>query len=413
MDYYNTFLTVNKHPKRVYKESFQSLVDDLFEYSSTFQDDVYEEQTFGKMDFCRKKVRINTIIDAKTGQRVNDDYKKVIFPDIDYAPPLGTRFLFDNNIWIAFSTDNIKTETSSVYVRRCNNTINTQDQYGNIHKEPCYIDYKLTETQLWKDYTLDVPSGRIYVTCQMNEYTENISINTRIVFGHSTYRVRQLSDYDRSDTFDESSVHLLSFYADYDNIAEDDNLELSVANYKCFDYSIETVDSIKNIIGYKDVLKYKVILNGEPIDGNVIWSTDNPEIATINNLGEFELLQNGECNFIGKFEFNESVSVSVPVFVQDHEEIEYKDILTPNIYYISLNDVQKYSVYEYKNQIREDTKFDIQCFDVPTSNYIFESDGNNFAIKNLKTSDSLLKVDCKNKRTNEITTIYIELGGLF
>lgn len=96
-------------------------------------------------------------------------------------PELGTRYRFDNNIWMVFSTDNIKTDTSSAYLRRCNNVLTIEDKYGNIHQEPCYIDYKITESQLFKEWTLDVPQGRIYVTCQLNQHTQDVDINKRYI----------------------------------------------------------------------------------------------------------------------------------------------------------------------------------------------------------------------------------------
>ena len=148
MAFYDFYMQAVSNPKQAWKEGFQALVDDQFENASTVQYDVEEEDGFGTLKFHSIECRINSLVDAKTGQRVNDDYKKIIFPDLDKAPDLGTRYRFDNNIWIVFSTDNIKTDTSSAYLRRCNNVLTIEDKYGVIHHEPCYIDYKVTETQL-------------------------------------------------------------------------------------------------------------------------------------------------------------------------------------------------------------------------------------------------------------------------
>ena len=149
MKYYDTFISNTPEPYDRWHDAMQALVDKTFTNSSTYQKSGIEEEiAFGTLEFKPVICRVTTLIDATTGQRVNDDYRKIIFPDIKHCPELGTRYRFENNIWIVYSLENILTATSSVYVRRCNNTINTEDKYGNIHKEPCVIDYKINETQL-------------------------------------------------------------------------------------------------------------------------------------------------------------------------------------------------------------------------------------------------------------------------
>ena len=88
-------------------------------------------------------------------------------------------------------------------------------------------------------------------------------------------------------------------------------------------------------------------------------------------------------------------------------------MLFPETSYICLNETIDYTVYEYKNGQLIDTKFEIECFDVPQKNYYFVTDGNHFSITNLKsTNDILLKVKYTNTRTKESRYILIELGGI-
>ena len=412
MNYYNTFVQMNKAPKDSFKDNLQEFVNQKFAASSTFSIDVEEEKEFGSLEFKKIIARVNTLVDAKTGQRINDDYKKIIFPDIDYHPSIGTRYRFDNNIWIVFSTDNIKTATSAVYVRRCNNTINTQDEYGNIHCEPCYIDYKITENQIFRNYSIDVPSGRIYVECQKNKYTQNIAVNTRMIFDEEAYKVRQRSKFDRRNTFDKDSSKMVSFYADVDNVAEDDNIELGIANYKDYIWRVDT----KNIFGVPNelgVLTYKVYLNDEIVETSVKWTSTNPEIATIDENGNYNLLKEGDCYFEGTIDKKKDFVERVFVKVKSSYTDIYTTMLFPETSYICLNETIDYTVYEYKNGQLIDTKFEIECFDAPQKNYYFVTDGNHFSITNLKsTNDILLKVKYTNTRTKESKYILIELGGI-
>lgn len=413
MSYFDTFLRFSKKPSDFYRESYQELVNYQFDNASTLYTDVEEEVEFGSLDFVFSKVRVNSIVDAKTGQRVNDDYKKIIFQDLNYKPPLGTRYRFDNNIWIVFSTDNIKTDTSSVYVRRCNNTLNMQDKYGVVHKEPCYIDYNVTETQPYFGYNIDVPEGRIWVQCQYNSWSKNIKINDRFIFNNTSYKIRELHFFNKNNTF-ENNPTILSFYADYDEIAPDDNIELEVANYKKYDYKIISSESLSLKVGDHGNISYIVKLNNELIEEPVTFESTNQNVIVVDNSGNYLSTGNGSCEIIIKMVNNNNILCRINVNVSEEIEPIYEDILDPMVSSIKINYTQKFSIFEYKNGVKQDTKFSISCYDMPETNYYFESDGNYFYITNLKTTENyLLKIVCTNQRTLKDTTLYIKLGGLF
>ena len=327
MNYYDTFLRGTRYPKEKWHDGLQAAVDKVFINASTYQENIVEEEIeFGTLEFKPIQCRVVSLVNATTGQRVNDDYKKIIFPDLQYKPQLGSRYRFENNIWIAFSTDNILSSTASVYIRRCNNTLNIEDKYGNIHREPCYIDYKVNETQLQRTSDMEVPSGRLQVQCQYNKYTENIEINNRFLFGRSAYKIRSCSDYDRRNTFDSNSAKLLSFYIDYDSASKDDRFDLGVANYMQYNYVINTnVNNISNIVGYAGKIKSEVVLDNKKLNEEVMWFSDNSNIATIDAEGNFVFNKTGSCFFIAKMknnpEIQKKISVSVVEVLADKSEI--------------------------------------------------------------------------------------------
>ena len=403
----------------MWKDGLQALVDYSFENTSTIQFDVEEEIDFGTLEFAPITVRVNSLVDAKTGQRINDDYKKLIFKDLDYKPKIGTRYRFDNNIWIVFSTDNVKTDTSSVYVRRCNNTMNIQDKYGNIHKEPVYIDYKVTENQIFRNYSIDVPSGRIYFQCQLNDYTKNIDVNDRYIFGGDVYKIREKSAFDRRYTFEEESCHIMSFYADYDNLGENDNRELGVANYVEYKYSIDCQEDLSGSIGEEGQIGCSVILNGEKVEEEVIWISSDNNIAEIDEFGNYKLLKNGSCKFICKMKNNQNISSCVLVDVSEklHDIYEYKTY--PDVNIIRLNKKETFNVFELFNDSPTETQFVFEDYGVPSKNYIIDiHDGNSFSVTNLKQyNESNLNINCIPKNSenpNPIPEILISvrLGGI-
>lgn len=416
MSYYDTFLGTTIEPSVGWRMGLQAVIDSQFDNASTYYEDIEEEIEFGTLEFKTLKVRVNSIIDAKTGQRINDDFKKIIFPDITYKPSLGLRYRFDNNIWIVYSTDNIRTDQSEVYVRRCNNVITMQDRYGNIHKEPVTVDYKVTENQIFRNSSIDVPSGRIQFTCQENQWTKNIGINYRCIFGGTPYKVREKTNFDRTVTFDENSLKILSFYADYDNTGKHDNLELSIANYREYKYEIKTLQSIENVVGFHDKLTATVTLNDEEVNEPVIWSSTDSFIADIDGLtGEYDFIEPGECEFIACMQNKTSVIARVKIIVGEKVIPMVENVITPDTNLIRLNQSETYTVYEYDNGVQTDTPFDIlvaedmadkRCFKVSINN------PNSFTVTNLKTTDEPLEIYCINAKTKQCVTIRIVLGGI-
>jgi len=125
MNYYDSFMAVNGNPKDKWYEDFQEFQEQQFDDASTVQDDIEEEIEFGTLEFKPIRARLTTIIDVKTGQRNGDDFRKITFLDYTHRPVPGTRYRFDDNIWMVFATKNLKVSSSSVYVYRCNTTLNT------------------------------------------------------------------------------------------------------------------------------------------------------------------------------------------------------------------------------------------------------------------------------------------------
>ena len=238
MPFYDGFMVINNAPPSVkWRRHLQDTVDKQFENASTWWDDIYEEKEFGsdKIDqisnpeileevFNKIEARITSLVDAKSGQRDNDDYKQIIYKNTSYKPKYGQRYYFDNNIWIIYSTDNIRSSSANAYIRRCNNVIGIKMEDGTTHKEPCSIDYKMTETQPTIGETVDVPGGRIEIQCQCNKYTDLLQINTRFILGRSVYKIRSFNDYNNVETFNDATNYLLKFYADYDGTDYNDNI---------------------------------------------------------------------------------------------------------------------------------------------------------------------------------------------
>lgn len=415
MAFYDNYVSSISAPKNYWKEQLQEVVNQSFENASTIQFDIEEEDEFGSMMFHPVECRITSLVDAKTGQRNNDDYRKIIFKDLTKEPVIGTRYRFEDNIWMCFSTDNIKTDTSSAYLRRCNNVITTEDKYGKIHEEPCYIDYKVNETQLFQEYTMTTPAARIVVTCQTNKYTKDININDRYIFNNQVYRIREFNSFDRLKTFDNNTSYLISFHADVDAINNADRFDIRVADYFKPAYKVVSQNIINNIVGYTNKVDCHVEFMNEIVDEPVLYESTNTDICSINQYnGQYQLKQVGACKIYCKLFNNQNIVSVVDVVVEDSLPDTIVNVIEPDITYIKLNTTQTYTIYAYRQGIKLDTKFNIEAYDIPENCFDFSTTTNSFTIKYKRLyEDGLLKVVCTNLDTNEKTTFYIELGGIW
>ena len=412
--YYETFVYNSFAPSKEFHLFEQELVNDEFEFAPTWHQDIEQEIAFGSLEFKKIDARINQIMDSKVGDRINDDYRKIIFRDLNFKPELGSRYRFDNNIWIVYSTDNIKSVHSSCYLRRCNNTINVQDQYGNIHQEPCIVDIKPTKSGIVEQEYMSVPIARQVLMYQLNKWTKPLFINSRIMLNRQVYKLGAIMDIDRTETFNQDSIKFVKCYLDNDLKNEYDNEELQVADYKIYNYSVST---IKDLIGTRNtegVLKANVFLDKEQIQESINWYSSDKNIISIDSSGSYKMINSGEAIIYAKMAKNENFYSEIKVQVSEEQLNVYKNIINPNIDYIPLNNIQNYEVYETHNGVKTDTKFEISLFGIKDKHYSFLQDGNKFSIKNvLQDENNLLTVSCKNLRDNSIMELEIELGGLF
>lgn len=372
-----------------------------FDDSSTVQDDIEEEIEFGTLEFRHIRARVTTLIDVKTGQRDGDNFRKITFFDTGKKIRAGQRFRFDNKIWLVFATKNLKTITSSCYVQKCNHTLNTQDIYGNIHREPVYIDYKLNETQLSKNEFIDVPSGRLNLSCQVNQWTAWLDVNKRFIIGPDVYKIRYRAKYERDDTFDPDSVTLAQYYLAYDNKAVNDNFELGIADYVVNNFAINTDAKISNVQGFSSQIIAKVTMNGETVDEPLVFTSNNKEIATIDEQGNYTLVADGQTEFIVQMKNKPDCVYVIDVNVG---EVVDNIAVIPDIHKIRLNESVNY-------EITSDVQATISVKDGPPSYYYeFVIDGNKFSVRNIKQSSVPLVIEYA---VGDVTGEFeIILGGL-
>lgn len=245
-------------------DHFQTFLDqDFLNAPDVFT--IQEESTLGSNVYTDVVVRINKAINLSTGQKLGDDFKLLLFQDVDHSSAIGGKYYFENNYWIVINTDTMKTLGASCMIRRCNNVLRWITPEGMQYSEPCSIDYEVSfpRDKPSKDNPV-LPGGDINVYCQQNERTNLIHNNQRFLFGNSQNRVAY-------KVFGAGIRNFLNLQTEDDDSASFLMIRMGV------DYVNETVDDVTNGIAdrYATYNAFSASAVGNPYDIVVDPATSN------------------------------------------------------------------------------------------------------------------------------------------
>jgi uncharacterized protein YjdB len=386
---------IQMSPKQEYIDYLQRTMDEQF-YNASDWFTIEEETSFASGEYQNVDVRVNSVVNIQTGERVGDDFKRLLFKTIGHPVSLGRMYRFSDNYWITVNVEEIKDSTTArVTVRRCNNVMRWIDDNGGYHEAPCSINALIKEN---RDYStagsaMVVPSGMIDVLVQMTPYTRKLQPNKRFLFGNmdnwTAYRIEGggIRNFDNLRTFDNLSVGLMMFNmaTDYVNV-EIDDVTNGIANAQNIVYTLTLNQaSISGSSGQTVQLEAIVELNNQVVSRQVAWSSSNPNVATVNTSGLVTFLSTGiatiTCSLLNNADVNDTASVTVVSSPVDN----YQVLFIPSANYVLEDEERTWSVYLYKNGVQQaDTfVFTLDANTVPSANYIYTvTGGNSFKIQN-------------------------------
>jgi hypothetical protein len=180
------YLNPQSSASTVLVDQFQALLNDQFDVATTVFD-IFEESIFASGSYVTSHVRITSAFDPLTQTKRGDDWKRILFKDINHPVSVGMKYSFDDNIWVVINCENIKSLTSSATVRRCNNVLRWIDpSSGSFMEEECSIEYDYKNP---KDSTSTnafiIPGAYIRIYAQLNSKTRTIQDNQRFLFGNA------------------------------------------------------------------------------------------------------------------------------------------------------------------------------------------------------------------------------------
>ena len=112
----------DQNPKETYRNLLSETLRKQF-YNATDWYTIEEETALRSGVYQNVDVRVNDVVNPTTGDNVEDDYKKILFQELDHSVDLARMYRFDSNYWITINVDKIKTLFQTVLIKRCNNVL--------------------------------------------------------------------------------------------------------------------------------------------------------------------------------------------------------------------------------------------------------------------------------------------------
>lgn len=407
-----------------YSQSSKDNLQNKINYDSGYASDLYtisEEQTFGKQDWKDISVRITHVLPNTntSDQKKSDDWRNIIFEDMNHKYALGMRYLFDNNLWVTVQSDYYHKPTASAIIRRCDSSFKWYDEYHNLIEEPIMIDYDMRLTKLLFGSEIILPQGHLKIVTQLNDNTKKLILNQRMVFGKQIFKIDYVNDFIRSKTLDSTSVPLIYLTMFKDEVNADmDNMILGVADAysNVYTIAIDQGVTLNQAVGFTSTLTATVKNNGVVTTQPVTWLSSNSTIGTIDSTGKINLLAIGTVVFTAKMTNNPLISTSITVTVASVPIIVKLNKILPNVTSLLQGTIntQTYNVYHYTNDVPDTNTFSIVASGALSIFYKLSIiDGNHFSVESLGYTNVPLVITCTNNIDVTSTSISINLRGLF
>lgn len=390
MEFFNNYINhYAESPNDSWRNLQQATITSLFE-DTTIKRTILEEKVPFNQEYQEIEAWVGTVTDSTTNtEKDSNDYRSLYFEDCTHDVGRGLYYQYDNNYWLVYDSSTDLESISNVKIRRCNNRLKWIDKNsGELLDYPCIIEYTLSATQ--PNVTADITTigGRVSIIVQGNEKTRKIKKNTRFIFGEQAYKFNNWNNYMMSD-YDAKTATLLFMDFTVDNVQPTDDLENGIADSTEYKYMVKILEEdFSQVKGFTGKLNAIVILNGQEVARNIIWKSEDENIISVDNEGNYTLLgENGQsCKIYACIE-NSNVCSFITIEIEE-EIIEKSDIvIDPLITEIPHLQVEVINANLYKNGVKQDDK--VECIPSGLDNsyyYLVDMGNNQFKIANNKIS---------------------------
>lgn len=280
---------MNPQPNEGYRELQQARINDQWENTSA-RYMVQEQNDIGSKDYSDIEVWIDYVVgQGSTGYKNGDDFRQLAFQNITHQCTRGRYYKFDDNVWIAYFTDEYNSLTKTLAVRRCNNALRwINPDNGAIETVPCVVDYDMSSPAVQVTQSILTPNNHATLMIQGNDLTINqLKTNMRFILGNRPFK---LYGYQNALLDDLSTPTATLLYLDLylDEIQANDDMVRKIAFNGHFNYTITpsqlSIEAMPNSIGK---LTANVLLNGASVIRPVTWESSNPDVIQIDSNGDY------------------------------------------------------------------------------------------------------------------------------
>lgn len=320
-------------PNNYFRDQQQAAIDQNWDCTSA-KYVIKEQADFGSDLYNDIEVWIDYVVGlGSRGMTNGDDFRQLIFRDINYQVKRGLYYQFDGNYWIVYFSDEYSSLSKDAGVRRCNNVMRIVDpENGSVFSIPCVIDYDMTSPSQQVSSHIITPNNHATVMVQGNVDTLRLfKINTRYIFGGRPFKLLAY----QNALVDESiapTPTLLYLDLYLDELHAEDNIENQLADNGSYQYAIE-IDSANMELtnGATGILTASITLNGEEVNREIAWASSNASVVTIDSQGNYQVVgDDGQsCTITATLQGNSSVTASIKIAIVGTELLQAKIIIEP------------------------------------------------------------------------------------
>lgn len=340
---------MNPQPNEGYRELQQARINDQWENTSA-RYMVKEQDEIGSSTYNDIEAWINYVVgQGSTGYKNGDDFRQLAFQDITHPCTRGRYYNFDDNIWIAYFTDEYDSLTKTLAVRRCNNALRwINPDNGAVEVMPCVIDYDMSAPSFQVTQSILTPNNHATVMVQGNDLTINqLKTNMRFILGNRPFKLYGYQD-TLLDDLSTPTATLLYLDLYLDEKQANDDMVRKIAFNGHYNYTIVpsrlSIEATPNSIGK---LSANVLLNGVDVIRPVTWESSNPNVIQIDNNGDYVVtgVLNDSATISVWVDGNPNSAVVIPVDIVGAVDETLDIFLTPTI-----DKIKEYETIEFEVQ---------------------------------------------------------------